>query len=291
MNILGLVGSRRKLGNTEIMLKEALSGARQAGAEVALLRLTDLHVEECNGCMACVFKEQRCNLADDFYFLLDALDGADAIILGAPTYFLGPPGVVKTVVDRFLAVKPEQLTGKQAATIAVAGRPGWSGLVLPLLNLLPLTAGYEIVDSFVAYAPGPGEIALEEEALARARALGAALAIGAKPTQALKQPLHEAHCPVCWNNSFSIVDSGIMECPVCRTRGVVYPSTTPGGPEIWFDEASIAANRFTLPERLDHMRNWILVTKNTFQQHLREVLRARHPYQDSEIPWLKPGSR
>ncbi len=169
MIVLGLVGSRRKMGNTEIIVKEALSGARQAGARVALLRLTDLDLEECNGCMACVFKQQRCSLSDDFYFLLDALDNSDAIILGAPTYFLSPAGVVKTIADRLLAVQPEQLTGKQAATIAVAGRQGWAGLALPLLNLFPLTAGYELVDSFIAYAPGPGEIALQEETMARAR--------------------------------------------------------------------------------------------------------------------------
>ena len=56
MRILGIVGSRRKLGNTEIMVKEALKGARKEGADIALLRMSDLYIRECNGCEACVIK-------------------------------------------------------------------------------------------------------------------------------------------------------------------------------------------------------------------------------------------
>ena len=41
MKILGLNGSERKLGNTEILVKEALIGAEKEGAQVEMLRLTD----------------------------------------------------------------------------------------------------------------------------------------------------------------------------------------------------------------------------------------------------------
>jgi multimeric flavodoxin WrbA len=38
MKILGLNGSERKLGNTEILVKEALMGAEEEGVQVEMLR-------------------------------------------------------------------------------------------------------------------------------------------------------------------------------------------------------------------------------------------------------------
>ena len=37
MKVLGIVGSQRKMGNTEILVKEALMGAEEEGAEVDIL--------------------------------------------------------------------------------------------------------------------------------------------------------------------------------------------------------------------------------------------------------------
>jgi multimeric flavodoxin WrbA len=77
MMILGIVGSRRKLGNTEIMVKEALKGAREEGADIALLRMSDLYIRECNGCEACVIKGERCVLHDDMDFFEEQLNASD----------------------------------------------------------------------------------------------------------------------------------------------------------------------------------------------------------------------
>jgi len=55
MKILGLHGSERKLGNTEILVKEALMGAEEEGAQVEMLRLTDYKVLPCDGLAPCVF--------------------------------------------------------------------------------------------------------------------------------------------------------------------------------------------------------------------------------------------
>jgi len=49
MKILGLNGSERKLGNTEILVKEALMGAEEEGAQVEMLRLTDYKILPCDG--------------------------------------------------------------------------------------------------------------------------------------------------------------------------------------------------------------------------------------------------
>lgn len=55
MKVLGLVGSVRRLGNSEILTKEALMEAEQEGAEVEILRLTDYEVRACQGGGTCLF--------------------------------------------------------------------------------------------------------------------------------------------------------------------------------------------------------------------------------------------
>ncbi len=121
MKILGLVGSYRNLGNTEVLVKEALMESQHYGAEVDILRLTDLRIEPCKGCMACVFKEEECRIPDGWRTFLDKLAESDAVILGAPTYLLGPAGIIKMITDRNIAFQAEALqhTGKPGAIIGL----------------------------------------------------------------------------------------------------------------------------------------------------------------------------
>jgi len=53
MKVLGLACGR-KMSNTEILVKEALMGAEETGAEVELVRLMDLNIKPCTGCNSCV---------------------------------------------------------------------------------------------------------------------------------------------------------------------------------------------------------------------------------------------
>ena len=53
MKVLGIFGSPRKGGNTELLLEEALKGAEAEGAEVERLRLTDYDIIPCKECLAC----------------------------------------------------------------------------------------------------------------------------------------------------------------------------------------------------------------------------------------------
>ncbi len=81
MKVLGLVGSVRRLGNSEILTKEALMGAEQEGAEVEILRLTDYEVRACQGGGTCLFQGKDCVIEDDARFIfakMAASDGSNA---------------------------------------------------------------------------------------------------------------------------------------------------------------------------------------------------------------------
>ena len=53
MKIVGVVCSPRKDGNTEILVKKALEGAREAGAETELILVADKEINPCDACGAC----------------------------------------------------------------------------------------------------------------------------------------------------------------------------------------------------------------------------------------------
>ncbi|MBM3134933.1 MAG: flavodoxin family protein, partial [Chloroflexi bacterium] len=187
--VLALVGSARKWGNAEVLAREALLGAQEAGASVALVRLPELHIEPCDGCLKCALSSGTCHLTDDLAWLLAQAQASDALLLTAPTYFLGPAATVKLVIDRLLMrastlvaqaaesqhVQPcegsepsqgwrEPSPGwrKVGAAIAVCGVQEWRGMTLPYLVSLVQGLGFPPLDGFYAYAPGPGEVLLDE---------------------------------------------------------------------------------------------------------------------------------
>lgn len=63
-DILGVIGSPRRLGNTHILVSEILEGARQSGATVNHVFLNDLSIRECDGCHKC-WKGKSCSKNDD----------------------------------------------------------------------------------------------------------------------------------------------------------------------------------------------------------------------------------
>ena len=101
---VGIVGSARVLGNSDLQARQALLGAQAEGATDELLRLTSLHIEPCTGCMRCVLGRRPCAIDDDMAWLIHTIQAANALVLVAPTYFLGPAAVLKLVLDRLLMV-------------------------------------------------------------------------------------------------------------------------------------------------------------------------------------------
>ena len=156
MNVLGVIGSARKLGNGEILVKEALMAAKTKGAVVKAVRLTDYRLLPCKGCLACVLKGEACRLDDDMHALWDHLQWADAIILSAPTYFLGPSGMIKLLIDRLFeySLTLGQIPRRPAAIIATAGLREWDPLTTPMV------VACESVSSSRSTSPGPGRYAV-----------------------------------------------------------------------------------------------------------------------------------
>ncbi len=121
-NILGIIGSPRKNGNTDVMVSHILEGARDRGAHTESIRLADLSILECDGCHACWKAGCACSKKDDMAALYPKIAQSDAIVFGTPVYWYGPTAIMKCFIDRFVyfncPAHREQVRNK-AAVIAI----------------------------------------------------------------------------------------------------------------------------------------------------------------------------
>jgi multimeric flavodoxin WrbA len=118
--ILAVVGSPRKGGNTDLLVRKLAEGAASKGAQVDTIFLAGLNIRECDGCHAC-WKGKSCCKKDDMLDLYQKISESDAIVFGTPVYWFGPTALMKAFIDRFVYFNcPEnraKIKGKDAATI------------------------------------------------------------------------------------------------------------------------------------------------------------------------------
>lgn len=184
MRVIGVSGSPRVGGNTDLILNEALQAAKAAGAEVSLIRVYDYKLEPCRACMAC-FSTGKCVQEDDCPKLFEMLKQADAVILASPSYFQGVTAQMKTFIDRvgFLALarKKTDFAGKVGGVIAVARRSGVSSTCNQMLAFLT-AVGISIPSGgrVFAIAREKGEVLNDREGVETARQLGKSIVTALK---------------------------------------------------------------------------------------------------------------
>lgn len=280
MRILGLVGSYRKLGNTEVLVKAALMEAQHLGAEVSLMRLTDLKIEPCKGCMACLFKQEECRIQDDWGKFQNKISESDGVILGAPTYLLGPAGIIKMITDRNVAFLygSSKNHGKPGAIIGVSGIKRWEPFSLPMLNIFMLTCGLRVVDQVMFYAQGPGEILLDHLAMERARKVGANLFHAVSNLSHKKYYYGEPGiCPVCHQNLFE-VENGNLECALCQAK--VELKMVDGKVKFVFDKNSFKDSRWSDKALFKNFSQAILPSAERFMKERDEIVKRSKKYRD-----------
>jgi len=132
MDILGIVASPRKSGNTEVLVNEALKEAANLGAETQLWTATGKKIEGCTSCFACI-PSGECIIDDDMNELYPLLKQADGIIFGSPVYFWNVTAQAKAIIDRtFNLWITKSLKGKVGGAIACT----WTRGTTPALQAI-----------------------------------------------------------------------------------------------------------------------------------------------------------
>ena len=113
MRILGIMGSPRLGGNTDLLLDAALNGARSAGAEVEKIVVDKLNISPCREHYGCL-EDGNCIIRDDMDALYPKLLDADGIVVASPMFFYGITAQLKALIDRGQALWARKHVLKQS---------------------------------------------------------------------------------------------------------------------------------------------------------------------------------
>lgn len=273
--VLGLVISPRKLGNSELLVKEIMSSIPEKCSR-ELIRLTDLRIEPCKACYQCLQPDKDCPIKDDFNFVINKIKEADALIIGVPVYILGPHGYYKMLTDRLLGAGnyAEFTEGKPCLLVIPFGTKGWEGYSRAAALVMPRLLKMKIVDCWQIHSTLPGESLLNRDNLKYAQNLGMGLFNGSEYKFGTRE------CSHCGSDLFRLLAGNRVECPVCGVQGILKDDNIPD-----FTDADYC--RFSNEEMEEHFKVWLVEMKQRFldeKDHLKEVQKA---YRDKDW-WIKP---
>ena len=186
MKVLGIMGSPRIKGNTDLLLEEALKGAKIQGAEVEKIVVDKLKIAPCKEYLGC-FKDGNCVIRDDMDEIYPKLLGADMVIIASPMFFYGVSSQAKALIDRCQALWARKHILKQSlpngrrkgAFIAVGATKGkrlFEGAILTVKYFFE-AIGVEYADELlIRGVDARGEIKEHPIALSDAFELGKRLA-------------------------------------------------------------------------------------------------------------------
>ncbi len=130
MKVLGIMGSPRMKGNTDLLLDEALKGAESQGAEVEKILVDKLQIAPCKEYYACL-RDGKCVIKDDMDGIYDKLLAADAVIIASPMFFYNVSAQLMLLISRCQALwarkyvlKNMDIPEKRGAFIAVGATKG-----------------------------------------------------------------------------------------------------------------------------------------------------------------------
>ena len=171
MKAIGIVGSPRKDGNTEILTKHTLKAIEEEGLETELVRLADLDIQPCNACMVCR-DEERCPIDDDLFPLYTKVKGAEAIILSSPVYFGSATALLKSFMERagYIGMPRKVFVGKVGGPLVVARRAGQNFTFAQLMYWFHIMGFFMPSSTYwnIAFGHEKGEVMGDEEGLTTA---------------------------------------------------------------------------------------------------------------------------
>ena len=177
MNVIGISGTPRKKGNSELLLRYALKPFENDEWNVKIFLLSELEIKPCKACGSCR-ETGTCIINDDMREIYDAFRWCNAIIISSPVHFLNVSAQLLTLLNRHYAVDVEKpLEGKVGGAIAVGlGASGGQTLTINAIYTWMLSCGIICVpgelNAVKAVADEPGDILKHEDQLRQAEILG-----------------------------------------------------------------------------------------------------------------------
>jgi multimeric flavodoxin WrbA len=183
MKVLGISGSPRPGGNTDILVQLGLEVLAAEGVQTEFVSLADRPIKPCMACRGCVKADGFQCVQEDpaFEGMIERFIAADGILIGTPVYFGSATPQTMALLDRvgFVArMKENFLRRKVGAAIVVARRAG-QNFTFAQVNYFFLINEMIVPGSTywnVAFGLQKGDVNSDEEGLATVRTLAANMA-------------------------------------------------------------------------------------------------------------------
>lgn len=288
MVVLG-ISFGRKNGNSDILVKEALYGAREAApeAEIKFINTCNMNIGRCRGCGACSTmlergKDNDCVFKDDFQALEEEVRKADCLIVGAPVYVLQPVGQFKDFVDRFScrhdysaitwvldkrrtgempgdpdAFPMERLKKRTVSYISIGGASteNWTSMGTASLHLFGFPPMMKVMGNYNANSMGTiGNPYIDDQLIENMHEMGKRTVLGyADDSVKFFEPANKPKgvCPVCHQSLITVLPGTTkVECPICGIEGEL--SIEDGAVKVEFSEAQQNRARGTFAGLREH---------------------------------------
>ncbi len=103
--VLVILGSPRRKGNSATLATQISQGAKSAGADVETIFLQDLKISPCRSCYTCQKHNSKgCAIKDDMQEIYPKLIKADAWVIASPVYWFTMSAQTKIFMDRCFAL-------------------------------------------------------------------------------------------------------------------------------------------------------------------------------------------
>jgi multimeric flavodoxin WrbA len=258
--VLGILGSPRRMGNCELIVKE-ISSRLPEPVELSMVRLVEKDIRACKACYRCLTGD--CPHQDDFRAVLDAIVAADGLIVAAPAYLLGAHSSLQRFLDRGLQFfrRIEALSGKPAVGVALAGVTDGEGSSLLGVENFIRGMGMEVKGRAVIHAALPGEAILSEDGRAAAGRLADALFAAGPRTP------ENPSCTQCAGTYFEFRGGARVYCMLCGASGTV----SADGAEARLSTVA-PAHSWRGPDARKTHGEWLIGMKEKFRRD-RELLK------------------
>lgn len=289
--ILGLSGGQPD-GSAEILLKGALRVAENAGADVELVRLSELRLD---------YAAPGEGDGDDGDWLFERVVACDGLIVSTPIINRSVSAPVKLAIDRLLGPNADAafveaivaarregrdpvvpmradervLKPRVAGLIAVGGSltDNWKSLALPMLHAVAFSMQIAVADQAVFAGAGtPRSIVRDQAAIERAARLGRAVAeqLG-RPFEEVEYRGGEGLCPMCHLSVVELRGREVL-CATCGARGELDAEAEAG--VRWAD---LTTSVISMEEKRNHFAE-VLETARRHAGRRAEIEAAAAPY-------------
>jgi multimeric flavodoxin WrbA len=166
VKVVGIVGSARRGGNTEILTQIALDEIRKEGLETELISLAEKKIEPCDGCGSCS-KTGKCRIEDDFNSVFAKMKEAEGIILSTPVYYGAATPQIVSLISRFYSTRGKPLKNKVGGPIVVARRAGHNFTFAQLMFFFMISEMIVPGSSYwnIAFGRLAGDVLKDEEGI------------------------------------------------------------------------------------------------------------------------------